>query len=121
MAAWLLGFGLVVYLGLKAGATTRSSTTRSGIAIWWILLVRRLCRRAAATRLSPLAWVALGLLGAFAAWTAFSLSWTESTERTSADLARMASYLGVFALALFVCDSRGARRDGRRGWRLESP
>ena len=36
--------------------------------------------------------------------------WTESAEQTSAEIAQVASYLGVFALALFVRDARGARR-----------
>ena len=42
------------------------------------------------------------VLAAFAAWTALSLSWTESAERTSIELARTVAYLGVFALALAV-------------------
>ena len=42
--------------------------------------------------------------------------WTESIERTSADLARVAGYLGVFALALF---SRG-RGEAPAGWSARS-
>ena len=43
-----------------------------------------------------------GLLGLFAAWTLLSFGWTESDERTSIEVARVAAYLGVFALALSV-------------------
>ena len=46
--------------------------------------------------------VMLLVLAAFAGWTALSLGWTESAERTATELARVAVYLGVFALALAI-------------------
>jgi hypothetical protein len=39
-----------------------------------------------------------------------SFSWTESSERTAADLGRITVFLGIFALALFVRGSSGARQ-----------
>jgi hypothetical protein len=110
VAVWLLGFGLVAYLGLKGGGYDPLVHDQAGIAVWWILFATMLV--GALPRRSPgaLAWAGLGLLAAFVAWTALSLSWTESVERTWADLARVAGYLGVFALALFVRDAGGARR-----------
>ena len=110
VATWLLGFGLVVYLGLKGGGYDPLVHDQVGIAVWWIVLATVLVGALPRRRPGPLAWCVLGLLAAFAAWTALSLGWTESVERTSADLARVAGYLGVFALALFARDSRGARR-----------
>ena len=71
---------------------------------------RRPRRRPSQSPAGRLALAALGLLAAFVAWTALSLTWTESVEQTSADLARVATYLGVFALALFARDRAGARR-----------
>ena len=109
-AAALLGFALVIYLGLEGGGYDPLVHDQAGIAIWWIVLLGALVGALPRHELSPIGWIALGLLGAFAAWTAFSLIWTESPDRTSAELARMATYLGVFVLALFVCDSSGARR-----------
>jgi tetratricopeptide (TPR) repeat protein len=109
-AVWLLGFAQIVYLGLEGGGFDPIVHDQVGIAIWWIVLLGVLVAALPRRELSPAGWAALGLLGAFAAWTAFSLIWTESPERTSAELARMATYLGVFVLALFVCDSGGARR-----------
>ncbi len=44
----------------------------------------------------------LVVLAVFAGWTALSLGWTESAERTATELARVAVYLGVFALALAI-------------------
>ncbi|HET9163825.1 MAG TPA: O-antigen ligase family protein [Solirubrobacterales bacterium] len=107
---WALSFGLVVYLGLKGGGYDPLVHDQVGIAVWWVLLAATFAGALPRRRLSPLAWLALGLLAAFVGWTALSLSWTESVERTSADLARVAGYLGVFALALLSRGSRGARR-----------
>lgn len=107
---WVLGFGLVVYLGLKGGGFDPLVHDQAGIAVWWILLacvaVGALPRR----RPGALAWAALGLLAFFVAWTALSLSWTESTGNTFAELARVATYLGVFALAAFSRGREGASR-----------
>ncbi|HEU5142766.1 MAG TPA: O-antigen ligase family protein [Solirubrobacterales bacterium] len=109
VALWLLGFALVAYLGLEGGGYDAPIHDRVGIAVWWFLLlgvaVAALPRRRPAT----LALAGLALLAAFVAWTALSLTWTESGERTLADLARVLLYLGVFALALF-----GSGRDGAR-------
>jgi hypothetical protein len=110
VATWALGFGLVVYLGLKGGGFDPLVHDQVGIAVWWVLLATVLVGSLPRRRPGRLGWAALGLLAAFVAWTALSLSWTESVERTWADLARVAGYLAVFALALFARDSRGARR-----------
>ena len=110
MATWLLGFGLVAYLGLEGGGFDPLVHDQVGIAVWWILLAATLVGALPRRRLSPLAWAGLGLLAAFVVWTALSLTWTESVERTSADLARVAGYLGVLGLAMLVRDAGGARR-----------
>ncbi|HEX3172613.1 MAG TPA: O-antigen ligase family protein [Solirubrobacterales bacterium] len=107
VATWLLSFGLVAYLGLKGGGYDPLVHDQVGVAVWWLLLVGVLVGALPRRRLPPLAWAALGLLAAFVVWTALSLSWTESVERTAADLARVTAYLGVFALAL-------ATRSGER-------
>ncbi|HEU4943997.1 MAG TPA: O-antigen ligase family protein, partial [Solirubrobacterales bacterium] len=105
-ASWLLAFGLVVYLGLEGGGYDPLVHDQVGIAVWWVALVGVAVGALPRRRPPELAWIALGLLAAFAAWTALSLDWTESTARTSADLARVVTYLGVFALAIFTRVSR---------------
>jgi O-antigen ligase len=110
IAAWLLGFGLVVYLGLKGGGYDPLVHDRVGIAVWWALLAAVAIGALPRQRLGALAWCSLALLAGFLAWTALSLTWTESAERTFADVARVAGYVGVFALALFVRAPGGARR-----------
>jgi len=108
-AAWLFGFGIVVYLGLEGGGYDPLVHDQVGIAVWWFLLAGALVGALPRRHLGPLAWAALGLLAGFVAWTALSLIWTESLDRTWADLARVIAYLGVFALALFLRGPRGAR------------
>lgn len=110
IATWALGFGLITYLGLEGGGYDPLVHDRVGIAIWWLLLAAVAVGALPRRRLPTLAWVALALLAVFVVWTALSLTWTESAERTSADIARVVSYLGAFALALFVSGSQGARR-----------
>jgi O-Antigen ligase len=109
-AIWLLCFTLVSYLGLKGGGYDPLVHDQVGIAVWWIVLVATAVGALPVNRPSSLAWLALGLLAAFVAWTALSLGWTESAERTSADLARVAGYLGVFVFAVFAVSRVEARR-----------
>ncbi|HEX8689875.1 MAG TPA: O-antigen ligase family protein [Solirubrobacterales bacterium] len=110
IATWLLAFGLVVYLGLKGGGYDPLVHDRVGIAAWWIALAGVAVGALPRRRPGPIAWAALGLLTAFVAWTALSLGWTESTARTAADLARVAGYLGVFALALLAAVPKQSHR-----------
>ena len=107
---WLLGFGLTAYLGLGGGGFDPLVSGQAGIAIWWVLLLTVLVAALPRRRLGTLSLCALGLLAAFVLWTALSLRWTESTEKTAADLAQVTTFLGVFALALFSRADRGARR-----------
>ncbi|MGN6586392.1 MAG: tetratricopeptide repeat protein [Solirubrobacterales bacterium] len=108
--AWALGFVVVVYLGLEGGGFDPLVSDQVGIAAWWILLFAVAVTALPRLRLSRTAWLAIGLLLGFVAWTALSLSWTESTEKTAADLARVATCLGVFVLALYS----GGGRNGSR-------
>jgi hypothetical protein len=110
VATWALGFGLVVYLGLEGGGYDPLVHDRVGIAVWWVLLAGVAVGALSRRRPPTLACIALGLLAAFVVWTALSLSWTESAEKTSADLARVAGYLGAFSLAVFGAGASGARR-----------
>ena len=110
VSTWLLGFGLIVYLGLKGGGYDPLVHDQVGIAIWWIVLATVLVGALPRRRFGVLAWCSLGLLTAFVAWTALSLNWTESTDKTSADLTRVATYLGIFTLALLTRNSKSARR-----------
>lgn len=108
--SWLLGFVLVVYLGLSGGGFDPLVSDQVGIAIWWILLlgvaVGALPRRAP----GPIALIALGLFAGLVLWTALGLSWSESFEKTATDLARLTTLLGIFALAILSRDRAGSSR-----------
>jgi hypothetical protein len=110
VAKWLSAVGLLAYLGLEGGGYDPLVHDQVGIAVWWILIAGLLVGALPTARLSPAAWISLGLLAAFAAWTALSLIWTESVEQTFAEAARVAGYLGVFVLALLAWRPNGARR-----------
>jgi hypothetical protein len=109
IGAWLLPVVLIVYLALNNGGYDTIERSEVGIAVWWIVAVGTavgILPVAGGTRTGK---VLLALLAAFAGWTALSLGWTESAERTAVELGRTATYLGVFALALAV--------QGRGRWR----
>jgi hypothetical protein len=110
VAVSALGFGLVVYLGLEGGGYDPLVHDRVGIAVWWILLAGVAVGVLPNRHLPRLAWLALAVFAAFVLWTALSLSWTESSERTTADLARLAGYLGALALAVFAAGGANGRR-----------
>jgi hypothetical protein len=100
VAAWLVSAGLVLYLALSNGGYDIVERSEVGIAVWWMVLVGSAVGAlpvAGGTRTGRLMF---GLLAAFAAWNVLALGWTESAERTSTEVGRVATYLGVFALAL---------------------
>ncbi|HET7416342.1 MAG TPA: O-antigen ligase family protein [Solirubrobacterales bacterium] len=107
---WLLGFVAVVYLGLEGGGYDPLVHDQVGILAWWVLLgtvaVGALPRR----RMPPAALATLAIFTGFLAWTALSLNWTESSERTFAEIARLSSYLGFLALAILAHHQGSARR-----------
>ena len=110
VVTWFLCFGLVAYLGIEGGGYDPLVHDQVGIGVWWVLLIGVLVGALPRVGPSRLAMVALGMLAAFVAWNALSLIWTESGERTAAELARALTYLGVFALAIGV---RAPREPGR--------
>jgi hypothetical protein len=110
VVTWVLCFGLVAYLGIEGGGYDPLVHDQVGIGVWWVLLVGVAVGALPRVGPSRLAMVALGMLAAFVLWTALSLVWTESAERTAAELARGLTYLGVFALVLGVRAPREPRR-----------
>jgi hypothetical protein len=109
VSTWLLGFGVVLYLGLKGGGFDPLVGDKVGIVVWWVVLAGLVVGAFPRRRLGAAGWSGLALLAAFLGWTALSLAWTESHANTSAEIARVATYLGVFALALSIRGSRSIR------------
>ena len=101
-AAWLVAAILIVYLGLNDGGYDIVERSEVGVAVWWAVLLGTVIGALPVAGGTPAGRIMLGLLAAFAAWNALSLGWTESAERTTIEVARCATYLGVFALALAI-------------------
>jgi O-Antigen ligase len=100
VVAWIVPVVLILYLGLANGGYGPIARAEVGVAVWWTVLIGT-----ALNVLPPAAGTKSGrmmliVLAAFAAWTALSLTWTESDERTATEVARVSAYLGVFTLAL---------------------
>ena len=108
-AAFGLPFVLVVYLALRGGGYDAIARGEVGVAISWMLLLGAILGVLPAARFSRAAWVALGAIAAFAAWTALGLVWTESRETTFEEVARLVAYGLVLVLVLAI--------QGRRAWR----
>ena len=96
----------IVYLALRNGGYGVIERSEVGLAVWWIILLGAVVG-GLATRPPRPAFVFSGLILALAAWTAVSLAWTESDERTVIEVSRLATYLGILLLAIA----------GRRHWR----
>jgi O-antigen ligase len=101
-SAWLLPIILILYLALNDGGYGPIERGEAGIALWWLILVGTLVGALPSAGGSRAGRALLIVLALFAGYTALSLGWTESAERTSVELARVALYLGVFVLALAI-------------------
>lgn len=109
-AGWLLPFLLVLYLALKEGGYDAAIRSEVGIAVWWIILVGAVVGALPSARIPRVGWIGLGLLTGFALWTGLGIGWSESAERSVAELGRVATLLGIFALALTVQGRAAALR-----------
>ncbi|HEY8082572.1 MAG TPA: O-antigen ligase family protein [Solirubrobacterales bacterium] len=111
-AIWLLTALLVVYLALENGGYDPIPRGQIGIAVWWVLLLGVASQALPLPGRTRASLVALGLLLGFTLWTALSMGWTQSEERTATELARVVTYLGVFALGVCLVTRRraGARQ-----------
>ncbi len=99
-AAWLLPFVAIAYLGLNNGGYDVIERSEVGIVIWWAVLTAVVVGQISISKNSVASRVLLFLLLGFSAWTALSLIWTESSERTVIEIGRVLSYTGFFALML---------------------
>ena len=111
-ATWLLAAFLVVYLALENGGYDPIPRDQVGVAVWWAVLLGVAVEALPVPGRTRASLAVLGLLGAFGAWTAISLGWTQSAERTAEELARVAIYLGVLVLGICLATRRraGARQ-----------
>jgi hypothetical protein len=108
LAAWALGFAPVALLAFQGGGYDTVVRSQAGIAVWWIIALGVLAGALRPAMPSRRALVAVGLLTALGVWTWIGVASSESSERTLAEAARIATYLGVFVLGLMAIDRRHA-------------
>lgn len=98
----VLPFLLIFYLGLEGGGYDEIVRGEIGVLAWWIVLLGALLGILPTARISRSGYAFLGLLVAFTIWTGLGALWSESAGRSVAELSRVASLLGMFALALSI-------------------
>ncbi|MDP2710967.1 MAG: O-antigen ligase family protein [Solirubrobacteraceae bacterium] len=108
IAAWTLAFSVVSYLALSNGGYDTIVRSQVGIAVWWIVLLGALAGVLPA-RFGVAGWTAVGLLAGFALWTGVATGWSESAERSTIELGRVAAYLGALVLAVALQGRTAAR------------
>ena len=113
VSAWLLPAVLVSYLGIEGGGYDTVLNSQVGIVAWWALLLIIVCG-VALPRVRRSGWVALGLLVTFSGWTAASLAWTQSSERTMGDVSLQLVYVAI-ALLAFIAVGRTSPRHALNG------
>jgi hypothetical protein len=110
----LLAAGLVVAYALPGGTYDLVTRQEYGIVLWGVLGLGWASGVLPRSRPSRLVLILLGLLAAYAAWTALSLTWTQSAERTTVEVARVVHYVGLLALIASALD-RGNWRAAAMG------
>ena len=109
--AFVVAAGIVLLYAFRGGSYDVVVRQEVGLGIWWVLALGfalGVLPRSPSPlfRLLPLAAIAaLGL------WIAIGLAWTESAERTMAELGRVVAYAGLILLPVAFI-SRGTWRVG---------
>jgi hypothetical protein len=105
--AFLGGLALVLLFALRGdGSYDLVVRQEYGLVIWWVIAVGVGIGLLPRARLAAPTRLLLGALLLYALWTALSLTWTESSERTFTELARALDYLGVALLLGLVLERR---------------
>ena len=100
--AWGAPFALIVYLAMRGGGYDAAIRTEVGIVAWAVVAIGAAAGAVPRFGSDRTTWTMVGLLGAFVAWTALGVAWTESDERTVLEVARVLTYLGVFVHLLSI-------------------
>jgi hypothetical protein len=108
LVTWLATFALVTYLALSGGGYDIVARSQIGLLLWWFVLLGVIVGVLPRRPLSRGTWAAFGLLAGFAAWSWIATSWSGSEELTSAEVARVFTYLGVLVLGACVLTRKSA-------------
>jgi O-Antigen ligase len=100
--AFAVGAGLPLYLALNDGGYELVLRNQAALFLWWGLAVALAFGVLPVARFKRRLWVPLGCLAALVVWTALSMLWTDSQERTFDELARITGYAGLVALIVLA-------------------
>ena len=98
VVVFLAATGLVLAYALPGGAYDIVIRQEYGLVVWWPVALGYALRLLPRTRPSRSTLLLIGSLVAYAAWTALSLIWSVSSERTTAEVARVLDYTGLIVL-----------------------
>jgi hypothetical protein len=105
-----LAFGgalaIVLVYALRGGSYDVVVFQEHGLVVWWVLAIALALGLLPRARPPVAALVLLGALVAYALWIGLSLIWTQSSERSTQELARTLDYTGLVALVTFALDRR---------------
>jgi len=96
--AFTAAFGLVLAYALRGGSYDIVAFEEYGLLIWWLLAVGIALGVLPRVRPARAVLLLCGAMLAYAAWTALSLIWTQSSELTTEEIARSLDYLGLLLL-----------------------
>jgi len=99
---------LAGYYALRNGSYDLVVRQLEGLNVWAAVAAVAIAGLGPRVRLPRPALVAGGCAAGYVLWVVLSFTWTDSAERTFAELARVLHYLGIVALIWFVV--------GRRTW-----
>ena len=102
VSAWVLAGALVLYLGFSGGGYAFSTYGQAGIAVWWVVVVACAWSLLPVAAISRMALGLLGAFGAFTAWNAIGITWSISVGRSFEDLALVTSYFGMLVLGVAI-------------------
>jgi hypothetical protein len=95
---------LVLLYALRGGAYDTVVFEEYGIVVWWIIAIGVGLGVLPRSRPHLAVLLLIGAAIAYVGWTALSLLWTESAERTMTEVARSLDYLGLIALVGLAVD-----------------
>jgi O-Antigen ligase len=96
--------GLLVLYALRGGSYDIVVRQEMGLAVWWLLGLGFALGVLPRAPIPPLRLMGAAALLLFAVWIAIGLGSTESSERTTAELARVVAYVGILLLPLSLLD-----------------
>jgi hypothetical protein len=97
----LVATAALFWVAYDDGSYGLASRTTLGIVVWWILILG-IALRLLELPSSRWSLLPVALLGAFAAWTLISVTWSSNDEATFDEFNRVTLYLGILILASLV-------------------